>query len=353
MFKTLGLAVYLSRFDKQKPMLEKMAGSGYTVFTSFHIQEEYETIPNYAEQAREMVRWLKDHEYTVLADLSPRSIDYLEATSIENVLHTLPIDMVRPDYGFSVETIKTMARTHDVVLNASTLDKTLLESLEATSGNIYAMHNFYPREETGLDRSLFEAMNRTMRPHIKGIIAFIPGDAQKRGPIEKGLPTLEDHRDKPPYVGYLDLILRHGCEAVFVGDIRLSETQLRLIDRFNTDGVISLPVVFTKDYEHLYEKVFTIRPDSPTPLKRLQESREYASHGASIEPNDTLARPKGTITIDNVRYQRYSGEIQITAADYPEDERINVIGHTEEAYVDTLESVKNNQKIRFVRLNNN
>lgn len=37
------------------------------------------------------------------------------------------------------------------------------------------------------------------------LAAFISGDRTRRGPLAKGLPTLEAHRDLPPYVQYHEL----------------------------------------------------------------------------------------------------------------------------------------------------
>ena len=40
----------------------------------------------------------------------------------------------------------------------------------------------------------------------------------------------------------------------------------------------------------------------------------------------TIARKKGSITIDNELYGRYAGEMQIATHDLPVDEKVNVVG---------------------------
>ena len=46
---------------------------------------------------------------------------------------------------------------------------------------------------------------------------------------------------------------------------------------------------------------------------------------ATIESEQTEARPVGTVTIDNEKYGRYMGEIQVTLVDLPKDEKVNTI----------------------------
>ena len=41
---------------------------------------------------------------------------------------------------------------------------------------------------------------------------------------------------------------------------------------------------------------------------------------------NTVERPLGTITVDNEKYERYQGEIQIAKRNLPADEKVNVIG---------------------------
>lgn len=121
-----------------------------------------------------------------------------------------------------------------------------------------------------------------------------------------------------------------------------------MISQYLNSNIYTLPVIFEKEYEYLYNKVFTIRTDSPRWLKRLQESRENCS-GQNILPKDCFERITGSITIDNYRYQRYSGEIQIIVENLPADERVNVIGQLPKEYHLLLKHIKNGSKIRFIK----
>ena len=59
-------------------------------------------------------------------------------------------------------------------------------------------------------------------------------------------------------------------------------------------------------------------------------------------------RVRGAITMDNERYKRYSGEIQIMRAAYPADERVNVIGELTEKYLLLLDNLENGKQFMFV-----
>lgn len=343
----LGFSVYVSAFPQQQEMLEEMAGTNALIFTSFHIQEEFSD--NFVAQATEMCAWLKANGFRIIADVSPKTLDIFGHTSIINFASEMNLDILRLDYGFELEEMLAVAREFPIAFNASTVDRETASSIVNNGGEVYGMHNFYPRPETGLDKSWFHKVNREFTDLGLKVLAFIPGDKEKRGPIQAGLPTLESHRLLPPYVSYLDLAVNFDVHGIFVGDISISEQQLQLIQQ-HQEGITALPAQLAPEHQDLYGKVFTIRPDSPLMVKRLQESREYSCPGKQIKPGNCTARANGSITMDNELYGRYSGEIQILAGDYPQDDRVNVIGSINSDYLDALNCLPNGSKIKLVRL---
>ena len=62
-----------------------------------------------------------------------------------------------------------------------------------------------------------------------------------------------------------------------------------------------------------------------------------------------MPRNRGTITIDNEKYLRYSGEIQIMKENFEADERVNVIGHINEGYESILECISRGKKFIFTK----
>ncbi|GAA0371462.1 MupG family TIM beta-alpha barrel fold protein [Alkalibacterium iburiense] len=346
MFKPFGLAVYVSAFKQQLPFLEKLKGQHVPIFTSLHIAEE--VTDTYVNEVEEMCQWLHKNEFYIMADVSPYTLEHFGEESLSSLVKRLHIDNVRLDFGFDKKSLGDLFKEVDVTYNASTI-----LGDEDRVPEAYYMHNFYPRPETGLDSELFEELNREIRA-VKGkILAFISGDKMKRGPIFDGLPTLESHRYAAPYAQFVDLIHRYQVDAAYVGDISLSHQQLKWILAYLEEPIVKLPVILAEAYHYLYDKKLTVRVDSPKGFIRVQESREFAQEGEKVEPADAILRRRGTVTIDNLHYKRYSGEIQVMKADYPDDTRVNVIGHMPEEYLLLLENIKNGEQFSFVPINEN
>lgn len=312
-------------------------------FTSFHVPEELDD--DFASKASKLLRRLKAENKEVIVDLSPRGLNALGYDKIGDFVDEYDIDYIRFDYGFTEQDIMETKMHCGVVINASTVRTNFFN--EATDG-VIAIHNFYPRKETGLDLEYFESQNRLFRKAGIEIGAYISSDKDLRGPLFEGLATIEEYRFLPPYVQYC--LLKDKVDYVILGDGGISDMQRDLIHLIEADDVISIPVDFDEKYEHLYEKVFTVRVDSPESLIRVKETREYASFGEMIEPENCIERGYGSITIDNKKYLRYSGEIHISKKDFPEDDKVNVIGMINDEYKPLLDSLKRNSKFRFIRL---
>src|SRR5699024_9780052 len=336
MFNRLGLSVYLSTFDIQKEMLERFEGRGYYVFTSFHIQEEYRKMGNYKRKAREICNWLKERQFKIMADVSSKTLEFFQYDSIIEFAKDMEIDVLRLKYRFREEEILNIAKEYPLSFNPSTEGRNIAKDIVESGKEVFALHNFYPRPETGLDPDDFIQINDELRDLGIEPLAFIAGDEMKRGPIHEGLPSLEKHRDIPPYVAYLDLFINYGIKGIFVGDVMISQRQSQLIDDYIEDGIINIPVEFLPKYEYLYDQVFTIRAESPKAMMRLQESREYSNDGEKTQGFNCITRKKGSITMDNAGYKRYSGEIQILRKDLPQDNRVNVIGSLDNGYLDIM-----------------
>ena len=63
--------------------------------------------------------------------------------------------------------------------------------------------------------------------------------------------------------------------------------------------------------------------------------------------NNTVDRKKFDVTIDNVKFGRYQGEVCIMKQDLPKDERVNVVGKA--LITDAvLKSIGAGKKFKFV-----
>lgn len=347
MFNQLGRSVYVSTLEGQKDRLLQVGVKGTFVFTSFHIQEELDG--QYIDKAKALCNFLKEAGFFIIGDVSPKTLKFFHYEDINVFAEDMGLDVLRIDYGFSLTEILAIHDQFGIAFNASTVDRLEAKALVDAGKQVYAMHNYYPRPETGLDEEYFNSVNQALQTIGIKVLAFIPGDEIKRGPIEAGLPTLEKHRHIPPYIGYLDLKVNFNTNGIFVGDVQLSEKQESLIRDYCLDGIIIIPAALNSAYEYLYGKNFTIRVDSPAVLMRLQESREYSCEGTLQEPKDCVIRNQGAITMDNKNYGRYSGEIQIIRQGLPQDDRVNVIGHIKEEYIAIVHCIKNGARIRLER----
>lgn len=343
----LGYSLYLSSFAAQCSALRGQAGTGAPVFLSLHISEEFDD--TFCDRAREACHALADMGYRIIADVSVKTVDQFGCTDLTELAEKLRLWALRIDYGFSREAIEAMAEKMPIVLNASTTVPGDARAIASKGGCVMAMHNFYPRPETGLDEDYLLETTHQLREAGLKVLAFIPGDAQKRGPIFEGLPTLEAHRNILPSAAFADLALRYGIEEIFVGDPGLSNTEQERILRFCREGTLSIPCEIDENWHHLYNQVFTCRMDSPGKLVRFQESRVYSCQGENTAPYNCTQRRTGALTIDNIRYGRYSGEIMLIRRDLPADDRVNVIGYVPENAIFLLDLIGRGAKFTLVR----
>ena len=325
---TLGFSLYLSTYESQRPLLELWAGTGAPIFLSLHISEEFDA--TYCQRAREICHSLAAFGFRTIADVSVKTMEQFGCESLTGLAKELKLWGLRIDYGFTPEQIGEMATHMPIVLNASTTSPADARRIAAKGKEVFALHNFYPRPETGLDEEYLIQTTRALREAGLSVQAFIPGDELLRGPLHEGLPTLEAHRKALPSAAYVDMALRFGMEDIFLADPGLSEKEMQRIAVFCKTGIICVPARLDEAWAHLYGKVFTCRIDSPRWLIRFQESRTYSCQGDIVEPYNCVTRRRGTVTVDNQSYGRYSGELMLIREALPADERVNVIGEVPE-----------------------
>lgn len=347
MHNFLGFSLYLSTYTAQCSALRGLTGTGAPVFLSLHISEEFDD--TYCRRAEAVCRELADRGFRIIADVSVKTLRQFGCSDLTDLARRLGLWALRIDYGFDIDEIEAMAEKMPIVLNASTVTEEDAARLVKTGGQIFAMHNFYPRPETGLDEELLKDTTERLQKAGLKVLSFIPGDTMLRGPVFEGLPTLEEHRNCIPSGAFVDLCVRFGMDGVFVADPGISERETARILRYCQEHVISIPAYLEPGYEYLYDKVFTCRVDSPKWLIRFQESRMYSCPGACVEPGNCVARDIGSITVDNKNYGRYSGEVQLIRQPLPADSRVNVAGRVPEKALLLLNCVKGGQKFTLVR----
>lgn len=153
MANSLGYSVFLSTFEKQKMHLQGVGKNHPLVFVSLHISEEFSD--TYTKDMHAMCAWLNEEGFRIVADVSTKSLELFQVSSVREIAKLLDVYALRLDYGFDHAEMLALAKEMPIVLNASTIRVDEVEDLVREGKEILAMHNYYPRCETGLDEEYF------------------------------------------------------------------------------------------------------------------------------------------------------------------------------------------------------
>ncbi len=350
-----GISVYVGLEQTQEENLSIIVraasfGAKY-LFTSLHLPE----VDNIAARDALFPIVEKAHEFKmkIIADITPESLN-------DSCLYDA-IDILRLDDGFAPTTIAKMTRDdshHLFAINASSISLSELNELKASNADfnrLIAIHNFYPRENTGLDEAFFVSQNSMIKQFSIDVFSFIPSMHHARGPLYCGLPTLESHRHKS-VVTCARHLLSLGVEQILIGDPLPSSEELKAINELNqiktaNDEAVILrikPLTQSEKIKELLSNVFTSRPDMARDVVRTIESRKQVKEAdIKIAAENAIQRDIGAITLDNDDYPRYNGELEIIKEPLPADKRVNVVAKVVPDDIDLIRLIKPKQKILF------
>lgn len=353
----LGVSIFLGKMqsEEQFQYLQKMKEAGFSkVFTSLHIPED--DVSLYKEQLQTLGTQTSSLDMDLMADVSTHSMKHL-GLSFENAEEILSwgITGLRIDYGIEPEVIAKLSKKLHISLNASTLDEKFVEVLKENGlyvKHVEVWHNYYPRPETGLDKENFIQKNKWLRSLGFTVAAFVSGDGKRRGPLEKGLPTLEKHRDENPFAAYLELVKECEVDTVLIGDINIQENTLLQFKTYQ-NGIYLLHADSYPAYKEVKEIANLIhvqRMDVARDVIRSENSRVFtAEKGIEIESRELQGyRGIGTITIDNKEYGRYQGELQIMKRNLDKSHLVNIIGSVVDKDIPILSYIGPGESFQFV-----
>lgn len=332
----LGISVFVGMEQSTQQNIEYMKLArklGYEkLFTSLHIPEANYQL--FVSECKKVLAAATDLGFDVTADVSPRFWSMLGIAPCD--LHSLGIAALRVDYGFEAVEILKLADVSRccIELNASVMEECELVELLSTGIDpaiLRAGHNYYPRPETGLSFAYCMRRSEIFKSRSIPVSLFIPSMQCPRGPIFRGLPTLERHRSMTPLEAVRQLWTSGWVDSVLFGDPGVPENILTSVA--SHAGNVVGPVELRYSVESLSTvcdfalraPIHTNRVDAAEYVVRSQESRKMVL--SKISPQEP-ARPRrrGDVTIDNEKYGRYMGELQIVLRDLPADERVNVVG---------------------------
>lgn len=323
------------------------------IFTSLHIPET--DVSALQSELQTVLKEARQYNMEVISDVSPNTLSLLNLDGLDTEkLQETGINTIRLDFGYGEKEIAELSRMIKIQFNASTITKDFLDNLKFYRTDFYnidALHNFYPREGTGLSEEFLLKQNRLL--HDCGIqtAAFVPSYNRARSPLRKGLPTLEKHRYKQLAPSAQHLLLLE-TDSVFIGDSLPTETEIQELAELANDCITIRAECLTQNEfvkNMAKQNVFTARADSALTAIRVQESRSLCRK-EEICPEYITRRSKGMITLDNSNSGRYKGEMQIILQEQPADRNVNVIGKVADSDMILLKFIKSNSrfKIKFI-----
>lgn len=322
------------------------------IFTSFNIPETNRG--SFKNDLQIILNIAKNNDMEIISDVSPKTCEILGINPKDlKGLRKLGITTIRLDDGYSAEETANLSRNDEnikIQLNASAVDVEFLLRLEkyrADFSNIDAMHNFYPRKNTGLSEVFFNSKNSMLKQFNIKASAFVSSAGKKRSPMFEGLPTLEFHRDTESF-----LSMRHlaalNVDGVFISESLPLKEELKNLSELKENEVKLKIKLLTDDEEvkKLLKNTFTARADEARDVIRAKEGRLLIK--SEIPPKNNVERKTGCITMDNTLYKRYNGELQIVKRDLPSDERVNVVAKVSENELFMLKYISPKTSFSFV-----
>lgn len=314
------------------------------IFTTLHLPEYSltEQLAAYEMIAEETRR----HHMELTVDLGGPFIGKIfeDGKAIKVIKDRSP-DFIRLDYGYDEKQVRRLYKEFNLqgfVINASIYDEketeAIIDLFKRIDPNIKirACHNYYIRNESGLDDIFAARQDAFFARYDIPVYYCVPSHTSPRGPLHEGLCTLEKHRHMSIRNVLTDLIMNHDLKAFMMADEWLTEDEFKQIETVfeqleknkgkNRIGITFYDNVSQEEKDIVLGK-HLFRYDSPIANLRSQSSREMAEFAKDVKPNNMVIRKTGDVTIDNSLYKRYSGEMEVMLEDHDQDDRVNVVAH--------------------------
>ncbi|KRL04500.1 DUF871 domain-containing protein [Liquorilactobacillus oeni] len=353
-----GFSVYLDHAltSNSGIYIKQMSKMGFSgIFTSIHLPED--KVVNYRERLFQLAALARENHLKLMVDIACDSLEKIGLSlSDPQRLSDLGITGLRLDEHLSPAIINRLSSKLKIGLNASTLTQAEIEELHSAGtdfSKLEAWHNYYPRPETGLEKSWFTRKNHWLQRAGLKVQAFVPGDEKMRAPLFKGLPTLEEHRSIHPLAAALDLF-KLGVSCVYVGDPQIKESTQKQFAAFIQESCLTFQVKQVIPNSRWFDYVLGIHQNRFDPARdviRCADSRMHAVPLIAKEIQQQQHKRKiGSVTLDNKEYLRYMGEIELCLTDLPADEKVNTAGQINARDCDLLQHLEPGAKFKLVKM---
>lgn len=338
-----GISVFngLSDYNVESNLeyIKKAKEKGYEIiFSSAHINEAN----NAYSDLQRCIDFANELNMKLSLDISKPA--FLKMESLKGLY------ALRLDYGFTDEDIVELSNRDDflIELNASTISFEKFNRLIEMGMNLNHLRmsfNYYPKKHTGHDIEFVKEKIDFFHKYGICVGAFIPSHIGFRPPMYEGLPTVEKHRSDSLDVAIEELKLL-GADEIIFGDAYASNEELsKLI--FHQADTIFVNFKTSKNLDKTYypylSNEFFIRIDQNSEIIRLNGTRDKIM----VNPFNTVERQIYDVTIDNLEFGRYQGEINIVLKPIEQDYRVNVVGKCELTDI-LLKEIQKLKKFKFI-----
>lgn len=349
----LGISIYPSQssFEEMRDYLNIAHDLGYSrIFTS--LLEVTGDSTEVVDKFKQIIAHGNDLHMATTIDINPRLFDQLGITYDDlSFFHELGVSAIRLDEGFTgYEEAKMTYNPFNIKIETNIsrgqhyID--MIWDFGPNPRNLIGSHNFYPQVRTGLEQGYFVDTTLRYKQYNLETSAFIDGKTGKLGPwpTSDKMVSMEVQRHMSPSSQVQLLKQLHVIDNLFISSSLLDATELKAIrDAYLTpypvlevtlaEGISKLEEKIMLDEVHLYRGDY-----SGYMIRSTQPRVTYAAE--AVPAHNVWDIHAGDIIIGNDSFGQYKGEMQIALKDWPNDGRVNVVGHVSAENLAVLASIK-------------
>ena len=356
--RNLGISIY-PQYGTEKELIEymeKASSYGFSrIFTCLMSASDDKNV----QQLQQLLIKANELGFEVIADVSPSVFEDLKLSYKDlSYFKDLGLSGLRLDMGFSGSEESIMSFNEHglaIELNMSQGTKYLdqILSYQPNKQQIIGCHNFYPRRYTALSREHFLKCSAQYKEHGIRTAAMISSKHAAFGPwpVQEGLPTLEEHRGLAIDVQAKDLFQTGLIDDLIIGNMFASDEELKSLSLLNR-YMLELKVEF-KEQTTAVEKEIVLakghfnRGDVSAYVIRSTQTRVDFAH-EEFPAHTTEPITRGDVTIDNVGYARYKGELHLARKDMDNSGHTNIVASIDKDEQFLLDHVHPWQKFKLI-----
>jgi len=354
--RSIGFSIYPGhvKLEENLKYIDKANKYGYKrIFTCLlSVEGDKEKI---IDEFKKTIAHASSYGMKVIADINPEVFEYLEVDFDDlGIFKDMGLYGIRLDNGFSGSEESLMSFNKyglKIEFNMSSGTKYIdnVFSYKPNSENLLGCHNFYPHKYSGLGYDHFIKCNKQFKKYNLRTAAFVSSSTAKYGPwpVSEGLCTLEEHRYLPMQVQAKHLFASNSIDDVIIANAFASDAELKALSEVNPD-ILTFKVKIEKGIsgeqkDIILNPLHFNRGDASEYMIRSCKSR-VKNAGKLFKPFNTRDIKRGDITIDNVNYKNYTGELQIALKDMKNSGNTNVVGRIDEDEIFLIDYVEPLQK---------